>query len=99
MSNLDNYLFESKMINRKTYIFDDTSYYKVIGLNSQYYIKVSDLNKITLHQMSMTLYKHTASSLVKVKAYVKSLDYSDILFIAAPTISSPFKMYDLEKRD
>lgn len=98
MSNIDNSLIDANIRNRKTYLFDDTTYYKVRGKKSYFYIKVSNFDELTSHQINMTLYEYTASGLVKVRAYVKSIDYSDILLISAPTVSSPFKMHDLEMR-
>ncbi|PHS32843.1 MAG: hypothetical protein COA92_05715 [Sulfurovum sp.] len=103
MSNLDTNMIDKNMIdykitNRKTYIFEGTTYYKVIGMNSQYFLKATDCDKATLCQKAIKLYKHHAKSgMLKVNGYIKSMDYSDVLLIAAPSISSPFKMHDLEK--
>ena len=82
---------------RKCYIFDDISYYKVMSRKATYYIKVSDYHKISLRQTAVTLYEYTRNGLIQIKSYIKSMEFSDILFIAAPTIANNFKMYDLEK--
>lgn len=82
---------------KKFYIFDDEAYYKVVGMDASYYMKVKDYERITLRQTAVTLYEHTCNGLEKVQSYIKSIDFSDILFIAAPTVAHRFKMYDLEK--
>lgn len=97
MSIVDSVIFNNKVISKKTYTYDDVAYYKVMGMNTQYFIKVSDYHKVTLCQKAVELYQYSVSGLLKVKAYIKSIDSSDILLIAAPTISSNFKMFDLEK--
>jgi hypothetical protein len=68
-----------------------------VGLNKQYFIKINDYYKVTLRQQPIELFTVSVSGLKKIKGYVKSIDASDILFIAAPSISSRFIMYDIEK--
>jgi len=97
MSNISDVLLDTKINNNKTYIVDDIDYYKVLGMNNQYYIKVIDYYQVSLSQKPVELYRHSIYGLEKVKGYIKSIDSSDILLIAAPSISSHFKMFDLEK--
>jgi len=97
MSNIDNSMIETKINNRKMYTYHSISYYKVIGKNKQYFIKVEDYYTVTLRQKSVYLFEMSISGLKKVKGYVKSIDSSDILLIAAPSIYNNFIMYDLEK--
>lgn len=82
---------------KKLYMFNDEPYYKVVGMDASYYMKIKDYGKITFRQTAVTLYEHTCNGLEKVQSYIKSIDFSDILFIAAPTVTHRFKMYDLEK--
>jgi cyanophycinase-like exopeptidase len=82
---------------KKCYIFDNVCYYKVVGRNATYYIKVSDYHNVTLSQKAITLYEKTLHGLMQIKSYIKSMGYSDILFIAAPSITSSFSMFNLEK--
>jgi len=99
MSNIDDIMIETKINNKKTYMYDSIAYYKIVGMNNQYFIKVSDYYKVTLRQKQVELFGSGTSGLEKVKGYIKSIDSSDILLIAAPSISSNFIMYDLEKTD
>ncbi len=97
MSNINDSMLGVKINNNKIYIIDSIEYYKLVGMNNHYYIKVSDYYKVTLSQQSFELFQHNTSKLKKIKGYIKSIDLSDILLIAAPSISSNFKMFDLEK--
>lgn len=83
--------------NKKLYIFEDQAYFKVVGMNDIYYLKVEDYDIISLKQTAITLYKLTRKGLVSIQSYIKSIDISDILFISAPTVAHRFKMFDLEK--
>ncbi len=91
--NISNDLLDSK----KCYIFDGVRYYKVISRKSTYFIKVSDYHKITLSQKAITLYEKSRDGLIQIRSYIKSIEFSDILFIAAPSVTSNFNMFDLEK--
>jgi len=82
---------------KKLYMFNNEAYYKVVGMDASYYMKIKDYDMITLRQTAVILYEHTCNGLEKVQSYIKSIDFSDILFIAAPTVAHHFKMYDLEK--
>ena len=97
MCNVDLNRPNTSFDNKKCYVFDDVCYYKVISRKSTYYIKVSDYHNITLKQTAITLYKKTLHELIQIKSYIKSIELSDILFIAAPSITSNFNMFDLEK--
>jgi len=97
MSNIANTMIDTKVNDKKIYIYDNIDYYKVSGLNNKYFIKLEDYYKVTLRQQPLDLFTFHISGLKKVKAYIKSIDTSDILFIASPSISSRFIMYDIEK--
>ena len=97
MSNVDLYKPTELLDSKKCYIFDNVSYYKVISRKATYYIKISDYHKVSLTQRAITLYEYTMNGLIQIRSYIKSIEYSDILFIAAPTIENRFKMFDLEK--
>jgi hypothetical protein len=97
MCNVDLNVATEQFDGKKYYIFDNVYYYKVVGRKSTYYIKVSDYHNITLSQKAITLYEKTLHGLIQIKSYIKSIEFSDILFIAAPSITSNFNMFDLEK--
>jgi len=88
---------EEKCIGKKCYIFDNEKYYKVKGMKGTYYIKVIDYQKVDLKQVAITIYEYAFDGLKKIRCYIKTIETSDILFIAGPKISPHFKMYDLEK--
>jgi len=96
MSKVEPLLITEIIENKKCYMIENIYYYKVIGMQATYYLKVSDYNNISLNQNAYTLYEYTVQGFIEVKSYIKSMEFSDILFIA-PTITSQFKMYDLEK--
>ncbi len=81
---------------KQCYVFDNVSYYKVISRKATYYIKISDYESVTLKQSAIILYEQTRNGLIKIKTYIKSIEFSDILFIA-PSITTNFNMFDLEK--
>ncbi len=88
---------EKKCINKKCYVFNNEKYYKAKGMRGTYYIKVSDYMKISLKQVAIVIYEYALNELKKIKCFIKTMESSDILFIAGPKISPHFKMYDLEK--
>ena len=97
MCNVDlNNIPTKNLDNKRCYIFDDVTYYKVKGKKSTYYMKVCDYHKITIKQSAIILYDYTLNGLIQVKSYIKSIEFSDIIFIA-PTIDKHFAMFDLEK--
>ncbi len=87
----------SNTVEYKCYTFDNEQYYKIIGMKDSYFINIVDYAKITLNQISLEIYEYSNSGLKKIKSYIKSMENSDILFVAGPKISTHFKMYDLEK--
>ena len=88
---------ENEVVNHKCYTFDNEEYYKIKGMKGNYFIKIVDYAKITLRQVAIIIYEYTINGLKKIKSYIKSMESSDILFVAGPKISTHFKMYDLEK--
>jgi hypothetical protein len=96
VSKVEPLLIAEMIENKKCYMIDNIYYYKVIGMQAAYYLKVSDYNNISLKQNTYTLYEHTVQGFIEIKSYIKSMKTSDILFIAT-NITSQFKMYDLEK--
>jgi len=81
---------------KQCYVFDNIAYYKVVSRKATYYIKTSDYESVTLNQSAIILYEQTITGLTKIKSYIKSIEFSDILFIA-PSITTNFNMFDLEK--
>ncbi len=86
-----------RFLEEKCYTFKNESYYKILRMMGEYYIKVSDYENIGFQQSELTLYSYTFHGLKTMKCYVKFTKYSDKLFIARTTIRDYFKMYDLEK--
>ena len=97
MCNVDLNVPHEQIENKKCYIFDNVAYYKMVGRKSTYFIKVSDYHNITLKQTAITLYEKTLNEFIQIKSYIKSIEFSDIVFIAAPSITSNFNMFNLEK--
>lgn len=97
MQTTDNTNLNNKPINLKSYTFENEEYYKVMGMKGCFFIKVSDYIKVTVKQVAMVIYEYTLTGLRKIKSYIKSMENSDILFIAGPKIAHHFKIFDLEK--
>jgi hypothetical protein len=88
---------KGRFLHEKCYTFKNESYYKILRMMGEYYIKVSDYEKITLKQSIVTLYSYTFHGLKTMKCYAKFTKYSDKLFISEVSTRDYFKMYDLEK--
>jgi hypothetical protein len=86
-----------RFLNEKCYTFKNESYYKILRMMGEYYIKVSDYEKVSLKQLKVTLYSYTFHGLKTMECYAKFTKYSDKLFISQATTRDYFKMYDLEK--
>ncbi len=86
-----------RFLREKCYTFRNESYYKILRMMGEYYIKVSDYENIGLRQSEITLYSYTFHGLKTLKCYAKFTKYSDKLFISQATTRDYFKMYDLEK--
>jgi len=97
MSHVELNIVNDNIVDYKLHIFNNIAYYRVMGMRDSYYLKVSDYANITLKQNLIILYKETIKGFITINSYIKSIECSDILFIAAPTVENRFKMCDLEK--
>jgi hypothetical protein len=86
-----------RLLNEKCYTFKNESYYKILRMMGEYYIKVADYDAIGSKPTEILLYSYTFHGLKTIKCYAKFMKYSDKLFVTQPTSCDYFKMYDLEK--
>jgi len=97
MSSIDNVMLAHNCDNnKKAYLYNNISYYKIVGMGEYYFIECKDYENITEKQKSVDLYTLHSSGLSKVKGHIKAIHNSDVLLIAAPSISSAFKMFDVK---
>jgi len=93
----DNMHVNTLQINENIHIHENISYYKAVGLNAHYLVSCEDYKDVSLQQKAVEMYTYSTSGLLKVKGYIKAIENSDILLIAAPNVTSHFKMFDVKK--
>ncbi len=87
---------EKRIGNKEVYKFGGKNLYKFLQMEREYFIEISDIDKITSRASIITLYYRTFDELKKKDVLIKTEVYSDKFFISYDAIRVYFKGYALE---
>jgi hypothetical protein len=87
---------ESRTANKEVYKFGSKTFYKFVHMEREYYIEISDCDKLSSRAAIITLYYRTFDELKKKDVLIKTEIYSNKFFISYDAIRVYFKSYALE---
>jgi len=82
--------------NKEVYDFSSRKFYKFLHMDREYYIELSDIDKITSRPSIITLYYRTFGELKKKDVLIKAEMYSDKFLVSHNAIRVHFNSYSLE---
>ncbi|HIP28885.1 MAG TPA: hypothetical protein EYG82_06905 [Sulfurovum sp.] len=81
---------------KKIYTIDNVKYYKVIGLDSAYYIEIDSLTYTASSQFVVQLCYYTVNGMKYKRALLKTEQSKDEIFISENTLSIAFNSCKFE---
>ena len=87
---------KARTYKKQTYKFGSKEYYKFIQMEREYYIEISELEKLSSRPVIIPLYYRTFEELNKKEVLIKTEIYSEKIFISYNPIRVYFKGYSLE---
>lgn len=81
---------------KKIYTIDNVKYYKVVGLESHYYIEVDTLSYTSSFQFVIQLCHYTVNGMKCKRALLKTNESKNSIFISESTLKIAFKECMLE---
>jgi len=85
-----------RIYNKKVYTFDLRYFYKFEHMDREYYMEVTDVQKLSSEAQIFTLYHRTFGEIKKKDFLIKIEVYSDKIFISDDVLRIYFKGYSLE---
>ncbi len=82
---------------KQKYKFGSKEFYKFINMNREYYIDISDIEKLSSRPVIVPLYYKIFGELKKKDFLIKIEIYSDKIFISDDILRVYFKGYPLER--
>jgi len=89
-------ILKSRNHNKQIYKFGSKEFYKFKNMEREYYIEISDVEKILSRPTILPLYYRTFEELNKKDFLMKTEVYSEMIFISSDRIRVYFKGYLLE---
>jgi len=87
---------KKRTYNKEIYTFGDNSFYKLIQMEKEYYIRIEDCEQLTSQPNIISLYYKIFDALKKKDVLMKVEAYSDKFFISYDVIRVYFKPFALE---
>lgn len=84
--------------NKEVYTFGNKKLYKFLQMEREYFIEISDCEKLSRRPAIISLYYRTFDELKKKDVLIKTEVYSDKFFISYDAIRVYFKSYSLEDK-
>jgi hypothetical protein len=85
-----------RVLYKKIYHFDIREFYKFTLMDREYFIETKDVEKLSNRPQILTLYHRTFGEMKKRDFLMKTVVYSDKIFISADMLRVYFKGYTLE---
>ena len=83
--------------NKKIYTFGERSFYKFLGMDREYYIRINALENLTSRPKIITIYFKVFGELKKKDFLMQIRIYSENIFISNDVLKVYFKEYKLER--
>ena len=87
------------LANKKQYILENKKYFKVIGHDREYYIRVDTLNYVSTSQFNVQLCRYTFNGMRSKKGLMKIDKSTNKIYISEDTLRVYFKKYKIELDD
>lgn len=87
---------QRRVLHKKIYQFDIREFYKFTQMDREYFIETKDVERLSNRPQILTLYHRTFGEMKKRDFLMKTVVYSDKIFISADMLRVYFRGYTLE---